>query len=189
MKENVIKHYKEWAESYIEQYGDFESAEDLVFKEEENCIINVVHPKGAEDYGEGDNGGVNGFISPIHDFFKGEFRTELPFDLDNWGDYYNISLEELVGLATRYGLVLDTMKDISVIRPRVEGQKYMEFCSKEQLEKYVKFFDELSNGKLAFEENMSYFTWSIVGHWDYYKFEKIDGVWYIFWITRYDPNF
>ena len=60
---------------------------------------------------------------------------------------------------------------------------------KKQLEKYVKFFDELSDGKLAFEENMSYFTWSISGHDDYYKFEKIDGVWYIFWITRYDPNF
>ena len=133
--------------------------------------------------------GVNGFIVPMYEFFKGEFKTEIPFDLDNWEDYYNIELEELVGLATRYGLVLDTMHDIKIIRPRVKGQQFMEFCSKEQLEKYVKFFDELSDGKLAFEESMSYFTWSIPGHDDYYKFEKIDGVWYIFWITRYNPNF
>lgn len=189
MKENVIKLYKKWAKPYVKYYGDFDSAEDLVFTEGKNCTINVTHPEGAEDYGEGEDGGVNGFIVPMYEFFKGEFKIEIPFDLDNWEDYYNIELEELVGLATRYGLVLDTMHDIKIIRPRVKGQQFMEFCSKEQLEKYVKFFDELSDGKLAFEENMSYFTWSISGHDDYYKFEKIDGVWYIFWITRYDPNF
>ena len=112
MKENVIKSYKEWAQPHVKWYGDFDSAEDLVFKEGKDCTINVTHPEGAEDYGEGDNGGVNGFIAPMHEYFKGEFKTEIPFDLDNWEDYYNIKLEELVGLATRYGLVLDTMHDI-----------------------------------------------------------------------------
>lgn len=75
---------------------------------------------------------------------------------------------------------------------------------KSSSEKQYKTFDEVKIGDTAidfndekskvidkgtFEENMSYFTWSIPGHDDYYKFEKIDGVWYIFWITRYDPNF
>ena len=189
MKENVIKTYKEWAEPYVKWYGDFKSADDLIFKEDSNCSIRVLHPEGAEDYGEGEGGGVNGFISPIHEFFKGEFNRELPFTLEDWGDYFNITLEELVELATRYGLVLDIMKDIEIIRPRVEGKQFMEFCSKEQIENYVKFFDELSDGKLAFEENMSFFAWSIPGHDDYYTFEQIDGVWYIFYITRYDPNF
>ena len=64
MKENVIKSYKEWAQPHVKWYGDFDSAEDLVFKEDKDCTINVTHPEGAEDYGEGDNGGVNGFIAP-----------------------------------------------------------------------------------------------------------------------------
>lgn len=62
MKENVIKLYKKWAKPYVKYYGDFDSAEDLVFTEGKNCTINVTHPEGAEDYGEGEDGGVNGFI-------------------------------------------------------------------------------------------------------------------------------
>lgn len=33
MKENVIKLYKKWAKPYVKYYGDFDSAEDLVFTE------------------------------------------------------------------------------------------------------------------------------------------------------------
>ena len=190
MKENVIKSYKEWAQPHVKWYGDFDSAEDLVFKEDKNCFINVTHPEGAEDYGEGDNGGVNGFIAPMDEFFKGEFDTSIPYPTkEDWEDMYGqFSRADLKKLAKKFGLVLDVMEDIELARPRVKGQEFLSHCTVEEIENYVNFFGTVSR-QSVFDENMSYFTWSIPGHDDYYKFEKIDGVWYIFWITRYDPNF
>jgi len=188
----VIENYKKWVKdnNYVSYYGDFDSVEQLKFAEGENGYINVTHPDGAEDYGEGENGGVNGFISPVFDFFEGEFDTSIPYPTkEDWeGMYGHFSRADLKKLAKKFGLVLDVMEDIELARPRVKGQEFLSHCTVEEIENYVNFFGTVSR-QSVFDEEMSYFAWSIPGHDDYYKFEEVDGVWYIFYITRYDPNF
>lgn len=187
--------YKEWVNSnnLISWYGDFESADELTFEVRKpntsNEYIFVGHPEGAEDYGEGESGGVNGFISTVRNYFEGEFKIEIPYCAEEWdNEFYKCTKRQLNNLAKKYGLVLDIFPDLGLARPRVYGKEFMSQCSTEELKKYVSFFSAL-NDEVVFDENMSYFTWSICGHDDYYKFIEVDGEWYIFWITRYDPNF
>lgn len=188
----VIEDYKKWVKdnNYISYYGDFDSVEQLKFTEGENGYINVTHPDGAEDYGEGENGGVNGFIASVDDLFQHDFQLSIPYPTkENWEDMYGqFSRADLKKLAKKFGLVLDVMEDIELARPRVKGQEFLSHCTIEEIENYVNFFGTVSR-QSVFDEKMSYFTWSIPGHDDYYKFEKVDGIWYVFWITRYDPNF
>lgn len=188
----VIENYKKWVKdnNYISYYGDFDSVEQLKFTEGENGYINVTHPDGAEDYGEGENGGVNGFIASVDDLFQHDFQLSIPYPTkENWEDMYgHFSRADLKKLAKKFGLVLDVMEDIELARPRVKGQEFLSHCTIEEIENYVNFFGTVSR-QSVFDEKMSYFTWSIPGHDDYYKFEKVDEVWYVFWITRYDPNF
>lgn len=186
--------YKKWVtrKGYLTWYGDFDNAEKLTFEVrngEESDYIFVGHPDGAEDYGEGENGGVNGFISPINEFFKGLFKNTIPYPSEeDWSETYKTSRRALKLMAEKYGLVLDIFSDIETCRPRIRGKEFMEFCSPTELEKYVNFFSEVSKS-MSFDEEMSYFTWSICGHDDYYTFEEVDGEWFVFWITRYNPNF
>lgn len=188
----VIENYKKWVKdnNYVSYYGDFNSVEQLKFTEGENGHINVTHPDGAEDYGEGENGGVNGFIAPVFDFFKDDFKVSIPYPTkEDWEDMYgHFSRADLKKLAKKFGLVLDVMEDIELARPRVKGKEFFSHCTIEEIENYVNFFGTVSR-QSVFDEKMSYFTWSICGHDDYYKFEEVDGVWYIFYITRYNPNF
>lgn len=188
----VIENYKNWVKEhdYISYYGDFDSVEQLKFNENGNGHISVCHPDGAKDYGEGECGGVNGFIAPVYHFFKDDFRECIPYPTkENWEDMYgSFSRADLKKLAKKFGLVLDVMEDIELARPRVKGQEFFSHCSVEEIENYVNFFGTVSQ-QSVFDERMSYFSWSVAGNDDYYKFENVDGVWYIFYITRYNPNF
>ena len=182
--------YKKWVtrKDYLTWYDDFDNAEKLTFEVREGTYIFVGHPEGAEDYGEGETGGVNGFISPINEYFKGQFETTIPYPSEDWSETYKISRRALKLMAEEYGLVLDIFSDIETCRPRIKGKEFMEFCSPTELGLYVDFFSKVSDAMVS-DEEMSYFTWSICGHDDYYTFEEVDGEWFVFWITRYNPNF
>ena len=188
----IIDSYKEWckANNFIGEYGDFESEEELEFIENKDTI-EVHHPDGAEDYGEGDEGGVHGFIAPISQVLNDDFTTTIPFptDEEEWEDYYSVSKRVLKNTAKRYGLVLDIMEDIDEARPRVYGRYGMFGCTPQELINYVNFFSEVSSNCTAFDEYTSYWSWTVVGNDDYYCFKQIDEVWYVFYITRYNPNF
>lgn len=188
----IIESYKDWckANNFIEYYGDFESEEDLVFIKDKDTI-DVHHPDGAEDYGEGDEGGVHGFIAPISQVLGGEFKTTIPFptDSEEWDDHYSVSKRVIKNTARRLGLVLDIMEDIDEARPRVFGKNGMWSCTPTELINYVNFFREISSNCSAFDEETSYWSWTVVGNDDYYCFKQIDEVWYVFYITRYDPNY
>ena len=180
-KELLINKYKAWAEQFISYYGDFESVDDLVFEERDNYIF-VGHPDGAEDYGEGECGGVNGSIQSVKDAFAFSSFQTIPLGKDYW----TISLKRMKELAEEYGLEIITNKDEAVVK--VKGLDSFEGCNTSGIIQYLKFF-ELLNDFNATGMDFSYFTFAIPGHDDNWAIATVEFEDYLFWITRYNPNF
>lgn len=180
-KELLIKKYKAWAEQYISYYGDFDSVDDLVFEERDGYIF-VGHPEDAEDYGEGECGGVNGSIQSLKDTFScGSFQT-IPLGKDYW----TISRKQLKELAEEYGLELETHRSEAVVK--IKGLDSFEGCSTTDAIHYLNFFENLNEFN-KMDMDFTYFTFAIPGNDDYWGIATIEFEDYLFWITRYNPNF